>query len=165
VIVVTANVRSIWYPNVRMCKKSIAATLLVVMVAWAEMALAPMLALHARHVHPAREMAKSVGGQMDAHHHVMPAGHPCCPRLDKTENAAPLASAAGSLPCQDEHRCCFQQGPQSVPAPAGARLSPEIAPEEIAGLSPDREAESDVSPATAVALGPPPGQFGMVLRV
>ena len=148
-----------------MCKKSIAATLLVVMVAWAEMALAPMLALHVPHVHPAREMAKSVSGQMAAHHHVMPAGHPCCPRLDKTEDAAPLASAARSLPCQDEHRCCFQQGPQSVPAPAGARLLPEIAPEEIAGLSPDHDAESDVSPATAVALGPPPGQFGMVLRV
>ena len=162
---VTANVPVICDPKVRMCKKSIAAALLVVMVAWAEMALAPMLAMHALHVHPARQMAESVAGQMAAHHHVMPAGHPCCPGLGKTENTAPLEFAAGSLPCQDEHRCCFQQGPQSMPAPASSRLSREIAPAEIAALSPDHDAESHLSPATAVALGPPPGQFGMVLRV
>ena len=164
-IVATASFRSICDTKKRMFKKSIAAALLVVMVAWAEMALAPMLAMHAGHVHPAREMAEHVAGQMAAHHHVMPAGHRCCPGLGKTENTAPLEFAASSLPCQDEHRCCFQQGPQSVPAPASSRLSREIVPAEIAEFSPAHDAESHLSPATAVAVGPPPGQFGMVLRV
>ena len=165
VIVVTANFRLIYNRRNRMFKKSIAAALLVVMVAWVEMALAPMLAMHAGHVRPVREMAEHVAGQMAAHHHVMPAGHPCCPGLGKTENTAPLEFAASSLPCQDEHRCCFQQGPQSVPAPASSRLSREIVPAKIAEFSPAHDAEAHVFPATAVALGPPPGQFGMVLRV
>jgi hypothetical protein len=144
-----------------MLKKSIAVALLMVMVAWAEMALAPMVLMHALRVHPARDMSEHKA----AHHHVMPAGHPCCPGLGKTENTAPLEFAASSLPCQDEHRCCFPQGPQSVPAPVSARLSREIAPAEIAELSPAHDAESHVSPATTVALGPPPGLLGMVLRV
>ncbi len=143
-----------------MLKKSIAAALLVVMVAWAEMALAPMFIMHALHVHPAREMAE----HQATHEHAMPAGHPCCPKLGKSENAAPLEFAAGSLPCQDEHRCCFRQGPQSVPAPASAGFSREIAPARTAELSP-AQAESQVSPATAIAPGPPPGLLGMVLRV
>jgi hypothetical protein len=144
-----------------MLKKSIAAVLLMVMVAWAEMALAPMFLMHAGHVHPARDVSE----QKAAHHHVMPAGHPCCPGLGKTEGAVPTEFAVSSLPCQDEHRCCFRQGPQSVPAPVSARLSREIAPAEIAELSPAHDAASHVSPATAVALGSPPGLLGMVLRV
>ncbi len=144
-----------------MLKKSIAAALLVAMVAWAEMALAPMFLMQAGHVHAAREMSE----RMAAHHHVMPAGHPCCPGFGKAENTDRIEFAASSLPCQDEHRCCFQQGPQSVPAPVSSRLSREIAPAEIAELSPAHDAASHVSPATAVAPGPPPGQFGMVLRV
>ncbi len=146
-----------------MLKKSIAAALLVAMMAWAEMALAPMFLMHSGHVHAAREIPEA----MAAHHrHVMPAGHPCCPGLGKIENTAALEVAASSLPCQDEHRCCFRQGPLNVPAPgsAGHRLSREIAPAEIAELSPPL-AESHASPATAVAPGSPPGQFGMVLRI
>lgn len=146
-----------------MLKKSIAAGLLVVMVAWAEMAVAPMFVMHVWPVHPAREMSE----HMAVHHHrAMPAGHPCCPGLGKTENAAPLEFAASSLPCQDQHRCCFLQGPQSVPAPvsAGRGLSREIASATIAEFSPTH-AEWHISPATAVAPGPPPGLLGMVLRV
>ncbi len=145
-----------------MLKKSISVALLVVMVAWAEMALAPMLAMYAGHVHPAGAMAEA----MAAHHHAMSAGHPCCPGLSKTENTAPIEFAAGSLPCQDEHRCCFRQGPLSVPAPvsAGHRLSQEIAPTQIAELTPPLAARY-ASPATAVAPGPPPGLLGMILRV
>ncbi len=149
-----------------MVKKSIAAALLVVMVAWAEMALAPMLAMHAGHVHPALAMAEHHA----AHGHVMPAGHPCCPGMGKTtEDAAPVnfAFAASGLPCQDEHRCCFQQGPQSVPAPvsAGRRLSRDVAPAGITELGPDQVAESHIFPATAFAPGPPSELLGMVLRV
>jgi len=148
-----------------MFKRSIAAALLMAMVAWAEMALAPMLLMHAGHVHAAGEMSEHSAGQMAAHHRAMPAGHPCCPGLGTTGNAAPIEFAASSLPCQDEHNCCFQQGPQSVPAPVSSRLSREIAAAEIAELSPARDAESHVSAAAEVAPGPPPGQFGMVLRV
>jgi len=145
-----------------MVKKSIAAALLVAMVAWAEMAMAPMILMHAGHVHPAREMAEHKA----AHHHFMPASHPCCPGLRNTGNTVSLEFASSGLPCQEQHRCCFQQGPQSVPAPAGAghRLSQEIAPAEIAKLSLTHR-ESHVSPAAAVALGPPPSLLGMVLRV
>src|SRR5271167_4661451 len=109
-----------------MVKKSIAAALLMAMVVWVEMALAPMFFMHAGHVHQAGEIAEHVV----AHHHAMPAGHPCCPKTSKTEAAAAIEFAAGSLPCQDEHRCCFQQGPQSVPATVSAthNLSREIAP-------------------------------------
>jgi len=150
-----------------MVKKSIAATLLVAMVAWAEMAMAPMILMHAGHVHPAVEMAEHVAAHHDAaHHHAMPAGHACCPGLRNTENTVPLEFAASSMPCQEQHRCCFQQGPQSVPAPAsaGQRFSQEIASAEIAQLSLTHN-ESHVSPAAAVALGPPPSLLGMILRV
>jgi len=145
-----------------MVKKSIAAALLVAMVAWAEMAMAPMILMHAGHVHPAREMA----ADKVAHHHVIPAGHPCCPGFGNTENTVPFEVSASGLPCQEQHRCCFQQGPQSVPAPASARhrLSQEIASAEITQLS-LTHTEWHVSLSTAVALGPPPGLLGMVLRV
>src|SRR5208282_519796 len=144
-----------------MVKRFIAAALLVAIMAWAKMAMAPMFVMHVWHAHPGREMAE----QKATHHHAMPAGHPCCPGIGKTENADLLEFAAGSQPCQDEHRCCFRQGPLSVPAPvsAGRRLSSDIAPAEIAELSPAR-AESFVSLATAVAPGLPPSLFGMVLR-
>ncbi|MGA2203847.1 MAG: hypothetical protein ABSG40_17995 [Terriglobales bacterium] len=146
-----------------MLKKSIATALLVVMVAWAEMTLAPMFLMHAGHVHPAHEMSE----HRAAHHHVMPAGHPCCPGLSKSENAAALEFAASGLPCQDEHRCCFRQGPQSVPAPvsAGNRFSRDIAPAEIGELNPALNVVPHFSPAAAIAAGPPPGLLGMVLRV
>jgi hypothetical protein len=145
-----------------MVKKSIAAALLVAMVAWAEMALAPMFLMHAGHVHAAREVAE----HMAAHDHVMPAGHPCCPGLGKAVETALLDFAATSLPCREQHRCCFLQGPQNPPAPVSSRyrLSQEITAAEIAQLSP-AQAESHVSPTTAVVPGPAPGLLGMVLRV
>ena len=146
-----------------MLKRSIAAALLVAMAAWAEMALAPMLVMHGGHGHAAREMSEHKG----AHKHAMPAGHPCCPGLNETRNAAPIELAAGSLSCQDQHRCCFLQGPQSVSAlmTSGHKLLRDIAPAEIVELSPVRGAGSRVFPATAITPGPPPGMFGMVLRV
>ena len=145
-----------------MVKKSIAAALLMAMVVWVEMALAPMFFMHAGHVHQAREIAEPAA----AHHHAMPAGHPCCPRISKTDAADPIEFAASGLPCEDEHRCCFRQGPQNIPAPvsAGDNLSREIAPVEVADFSPVF-AESPVSRMIAAAPGPPPGLLDMVLRV
>jgi hypothetical protein len=145
-----------------MVKKSIAAALLVAMVAWAEMALAPMFLMHGGHAHAAREVAE----HMAAHHHAMPAGHPCCPGLGKTGETAPREFAATSLPCQEQHRCCFLQGPPNPPATVSSRYrhSQKIAAAEIAQLS-LAQAESDVSPKAAVVPGPAPGLLGMVLRV
>jgi hypothetical protein len=143
-----------------MRQKPIAALLLVVMVAWAEMTLAPMLLMQAGHVPAAREMSEN----MAAHHHVMPAGHACCPRIGKTVNPVALELAAASLPCQDQHRCCFQQGPQSVPARLNTGVQRDIGPAEVAEANLVRDEESHLSPATGVAPASPPGLFGMVLR-
>jgi|SRR5579859_3441690 len=146
-----------------MLKKSIAAALLVVMLVWAEMALAPMFLMQAGHVHAALQKPEH---QAAHHHHALPAGHPCCPGLHRVEITAPIEIAAGGLPCQDEHQCCFRQGPQNVPAPvsAGRSFSREMSPAQIAGLSPAHP-ESRVSPVSVATLGLPPGLFGMVLRI
>jgi hypothetical protein len=144
-----------------MIRKSIAAALLFSMVAWAEIMMAPMLAMQIEHSHqPAMAVA------MAAHHADTPADHACCPRIGGSENPAPLELAATSAPCHEEHRCCFRQGPRDLPSPASAghRLSREIVSSEVVEFRPDR-AESYLSPATAVDPGSPPGIFGMVLRV
>ncbi|MGA3088303.1 MAG: hypothetical protein ABSD75_06800 [Terriglobales bacterium] len=147
-----------------MVKKSIAAALLVVIVAWAEMMLAPMFVMHAWHTHGAHDMAAPMAAHN--HNHAMPAGHPCCPRVNKTESADGLEIAALSLPCHNEHRCCFVRGRQNVPAPvsAGRKLSREIAAAKSAELTPIQSA-SRVSLASVVAPGSPPGTLGMILRI
>ena len=146
-----------------MVKKSIAAALLVCLVAWAEMALAPMFFMHAWHLQPPSAVAE----HRALHHQgVMPAGHPCCPKISQIENALPLQFAASGLPCQDEHRCGFLQGSHNPPAPVSARhrLSRVIAASEIAEFSPAHP-ESRISSIAAVAPIPPPGLLDMVLRV
>jgi hypothetical protein len=145
-----------------MLKRYISAALVVVMMVWAEMAIAPTLVMQVWHVHPAHEMAANMAG----HHHAMPAGQPCCPKLGKTENAAPLEFAASSLPCQDEHRCCFQQGPQNLPAPVGAgqKISQDISLEKIAELTP-APTRAHISLEPRVTPGSPSELFGMILRV
>jgi hypothetical protein len=146
-----------------MVKKSIAAALLVAMVAWAEMALAPMLAMPA-HMLPAFDSVEH------AVMHAMPAGHACCPKISTTNNSeeqAPVEFASNRLPFQDEHRCCFRQGPQSVPAPVSAqqRLSQATASAEIAVIRLAGGSYSRVLSEVQFALGPPPSTMGMVLRV
>jgi hypothetical protein len=143
-----------------MIRKFIAAALLFSMVAW-EIMMTPMLAMQIGHSHqPAMAVA------MAAHHAAIPADHACCPRIGGSQNPALLELAATSAPCHEEHRCCFRQGPKDLPGPAssGHRFSREIVSLEVVARRPDR-AESNVSPATAVDRGSPPGMFGMVLRV
>lgn len=146
-----------------MMKKSIAAALLMVITAWAEMALAPMLLMHGGSTHAASEMAMPVAD----HAHAMPAGHhhPCCPAIGKAESVAVVEFAAGSSPCDDEHRCCFRQAPQSVPAPVSSRVSSELAEAELAAAGPEPTVESYLAATELVAAGTLPDQFGMVLRV
>jgi hypothetical protein len=151
-----------------MLKKSFAAALLVAMMAWAEMAMAPMFVMQLWHTHAGREMSAN----MAARHRVMAASHPCCPGISKpgvgkTEEVAILDFGATSPPCGDEHRCCFRQGPLNVPAPVGARtkLSQNATPAEIAALDLARDAEPHFSSPTAIALGPPPNLLGMVRRI
>lgn len=143
-----------------MLKKFIAAVLLFGMMAWAEVALAPMLFMHAGHVHAASAMAEHA-----AHHHAMTAGHACCPGIGKPVDHGALELAASDMPCQDEHRCCFRQGPQSVPAPVSTTASSEGAPAQVADASLSSHATSHVFPTILVATGPPPDRLGMVLRV
>jgi hypothetical protein len=147
-----------------MLKKSISAALVVVMMAWVEMAVAPMLAMHVWYGHPAHEMAANMAGHY--HHDAMPAEHPCCPKIRKTENTVLLEFAASSLPCQDQHRCCFLRGPQNLPAPvnAGQKHSQEISLEEIAELAP-APIRARIPPETQVSSGSPPELLGMILRV
>jgi cytosine/adenosine deaminase-related metal-dependent hydrolase len=143
-----------------MLKKSISAALVVIVMAWAEMAMAPMLAMHVWHEHAAHEMA--------AHHHAMPAELPCCPKIKpgKTADPALLEFAASSPACQDQHRCCFQQGPQNLPTPvkAGQEFSQDISLEEIAELIPT-PTHAQISLDTQVSPGSPPELFGMIFRV
>jgi hypothetical protein len=148
-----------------MVKKSIAAALLVAMVAWAEMALAPMLAMPA-HMLPGIDSVEHAA----MHNHAMPAGHPCCPKISTTNNSeeqAPVEFDSSRLPYQDEHRCCFRQGPQSVPAPVSAqqRLTQATASAETAVIRLAGGSDSRVLSEVDFALGPPPSTMGMVLRV
>lgn len=149
-----------------MVKKSISAALVLVIMAWVEMAMAPMLAMHVWHTNPAQEMTANMAGHH--HHHAMPAEHPCCPRIEinKTADLAPIEFAASSLPCQNQHRCCLVQGPQNLPAPvnAGQSHSQEISLEETAELTP-APVRAHISFERNVAPGSPPDLLSMTFRV
>lgn len=148
-----------------MLKKAISAALVVVMMSWAEMAMAPMLAMHVWQSRPTHEMAANLAAH---HHHAMSAEHPCCPKIEakKTEDVAPVKFAVSSLPCQDQHRCCFVQGPQNVPTPvkAGQQLSQEVSLVETVELTPvPVRAHIPLDPG--VAPGSPPDLLSMIFRV
>jgi hypothetical protein len=153
-----------------MAKKAIAAMLLVAMAAWTEMAMAPMLVMHAAHMRPGHEMAADMPAEHAGHHHgehAQMAGHPCCPGLHKAEPEAMLALTASTPACDDPHSCCFRQGPQSVPAPASnvQKLVRDIALTGAAKVSPTVEAAERAIDNKAFAFRPPPDLFGVTLRV
>ena len=130
-----------------MAKKVIAALLLVVVAAWAEMTMAPMFAMHAGHMRPGYEMAADMPAGVSGQHHpghqhsaqpqaaadqtaqvrgerhptehevAMAHGRPCCPQIRKKDAEGALEVVSGVPACDDPHSCCFRQGPQSVPAP------------------------------------------------
>ncbi len=153
-----------------MARKAIAAALLVAMAAWAEIAVAPMLAMHAGHMRPGHEMAADMPAEHATHHHAereQMAGHPCCPGVHRAESETMFALTAGVPACDDPHSCCFRQGPQSVPAPAGSeqKLSRDMTPTGAAMISPTLEAAERAIDNKVFAFRPPPDLFGMTLRV
>ena len=153
-----------------MVKKSIAAALLVVMVAWAEMALAPMLAMPAHMLPAIVTPAIITAGHSAMHDHAMPAGHPCCPKIgmpNKSDEQVAFEFGSSRLPYQDQHRCCFRQGPQSLPTPVSSqpRLSQGTASAETAEIRSARDSESLIFSGIQFALGSPPSTMSKVLRV
>lgn len=136
-------------------------------VAWAEIMMAPMLAMQFGHTHLGHSApVPGIAEPMTTQHATIPADHACCPRIHRSEDPELIELSATSQPCQEEHRCCLRQGPQDLPSPTsiGHRFSREIAAFDVAEFRPDR-AESNVSLAIAVDHGSPPGMSSMVLRV
>jgi len=153
-----------------MAKRATAAVLLVSVLAWAEMALAPMLAMHAAHIRPGHEMATDMPAEHAGHHPQHgETNHACCPQAHKTisENTGEFAASAPG--CTDPHSCCFRQGPQSVPAPArepagNDQLAKELISAVLAYGTSVSGAKREFCDST-LPLRPPAEVFGMTLRV
>ena len=163
-----------------MAKKAIAGMLLLAMMAWAEMALAPMLAMQAGHMRPGHEMAADMPLEHPAHHHA--AMHhvaqateaaqtnsvrQCCPGLHTAQPEVVLELSAGLFGCDDPRSCCFQQGPQSIPVPAQdvQKLTRDVTPAVVAEVDPEQPAMRRPVSDSDLVLSPPPYVFGMILRV
>jgi hypothetical protein len=152
-----------------MAKKATAGILLFVIVAWAEITMAPMIAMHAGHMRPGHEMASDMPPGHAAHHHSQAAqseSRPCCPGLLGVEHKDGLEVVSGAPACNDLHSCCFRQGPQNIPAPARdvQQFSPELAL-AILDVSPLPSAAKHSIRSSSPEPSPPPDLFGMILRV
>jgi len=154
-----------------MANRTIAALLLIVIAAWAEMTVAPMLAMHAGHMRPDHEMAADMPANPNTHQRPgaahQSAKHACCPRLRKPNVESPVELVSGALGCADSHRCCFREGPQSVPA-----LMPRISGQKLRAIPLASIIDgSFAQPPTTVAMrcsawsSGPPEEFGMSLRI
>ena len=146
--------------------------MLVSVLIWAEMALAPMLVMHAGHMRAGHEMAADMHAGQAAHHtqSAEEMNHACCPRAHQQASDSRLEFAVGAPPCADPHSCCFRQGPQSVPAPArepagNDQLANEQAPRALPQTNPATDASGLGIFNFAKALGPPSEVFAMTLRV
>ena len=124
--------------------------------------MAPLFTIHAHLL-----AMQAMGTPHAEHQHGMSPVHDCCPGFHKSADPGPsLELKADGLPCEEEHRCCFRQGPQSTPSPAsdGRRPSPEIS-ENSAQLDADLIVRPSAWSATIPVLRPPPGTFGTVIRI
>ena len=144
--------------------------LLVAIAAWAEMALAPMLAMHAGHMRPGHEMAADMpahNGHHAQHQQAKAEGLPCCPGFHKAQPEATLMVSAGAPACDDPHSCCFRQGPQSVPGPVrdAQKVTRDITPTIVADLAPACETERIPLHDSVLESGSPTEAFGMILRI
>lgn len=159
-----------------MAKKATAAVLLLIVAAWAEMTIAPMLAMHAGHMRPGQEMAADIAVEHSAHHHSASsqsedaqtnAERPCCPGHHKMEPADVLEVVSGAPACDDPHNCCFRQGPQSIPAPARdvQRLGREMTLAAAVETIPEPGADNSAAWSSPSSSASPPQVSGMTLRV
>jgi len=141
-----------------MVRRSIAALLLMSMTAWAEIALAPLFTIHASH------LVHVKAAPQEEHQHAMP-GHPCCPGGAQMI-ATTLQVKAANLPCEEQHRCCFRQGPASPPTTAKEirDSAPEISVAS-AELWPNFGTFHSLLSLTQPVVHIPPGEFGVVLRI
>jgi len=152
-----------------MARKAIAGVLLLVIAAWAEMALAPMLAILAGHMHGEHALAAKESSQHAAHHAgSTPQGtrHSCCPPIRSVESESVLELVAENSGCQDSHRCCFRQGPQSVPAPVSEvqRVGP-LSSTASTRATQTANGSYPIVGETELASPPYPQIFGMTLRI
>lgn len=143
-----------------MVRRFIAAGLLLVVAAWAEFLLAPMLVMHAMSVAPAQELTQPAG-----HHHAGTSTHPCCPRVHPVPVAPLIELAASGFPA-GTHRCCFQPGPQSAPTTArdGHRQSKDAELPNATAMNPPSPAFPRLSLVHDIAQSPP-STSGVILRV
>lgn len=159
-----------------MAKKATAAVLLLIVAVWAEMTMAPMLAMHAGHMRPGHEMAADMPADHFAHHHSTSsqsedaqtgAERPCCPRHHQMEPADVLEVVSGAPACDDPRNCCFRQGPQSMPAPARdvQRLACAMTPAAVVERIPEPGADNSAICSSPSSSPSPPQVFGMTLRV
>ena len=165
------RIAAVSLPNLLcMARKAVAAVLLLVITAWAEMALAPMLAILAGHMHGEHALAAKELPQHTAHHVVSTrqgAKHACCPSIGRVEAEGVLELVAENSGCRDSHRCCFRQGPQSVPAPIsearqlGSQLS-STAPSQVPQIA---ASSYRIEAETEFASPPYPHLFGMTLQI
>lgn len=143
-----------------MVKKCLAAVLLLGLLAWAEMPVAPMLLMHIAHAEPAQAAARAATHR----HQAVTSPHDCCPGLHKAAFPVPLlAFAERYVPCSDKHRCCFQQA-RNVPAPAQHKAGDFIGLEHVQRVVSDLSSRG-VSSArrSAQPLRSPP--LSIVLRI
>jgi len=162
-------------PHYMMRKKAIALVLVLVVAAWSEMAMAPILAMHAGHMLAGHEIAADMPASHHAHHHAQaPAEQaqgdshrPCCPGLRDAQTVIVLEIASTTPRCDDSDSRCFRQGPQSVPAAAGSiqNLRRDATPAPAVEALAVRPVVRQTFNRRLVAVSPPPDLFGMTLRV
>jgi|SRR5215470_11208052 len=142
-----------------MARKPIA--LLLAMTAWAALG-APLFSIEVPHGHRTHERALSG----PTGHEAMPA-HACCPGLTNSAVAVPLVELlAANPPCSEQHRCCFSQGPQSLPLQTRAcddeSRKEFVATAQVVGVS---FGPPLGIPAKSATASPPPGLLSTVLRI
>jgi hypothetical protein len=144
-----------------MARKAISALLLLAVITWAEMALAPLLLLHAH------------AGMASSDHAEHPAasvpGHACCPKgitAVQPVTVPLLAVSSAGEPCAEQHRCCFRQGPQNPPVPVNdtGRPSRDLMAVDQASTATGSQPQRFTDFSTRFVLGSPPADLDMVFR-
>ena len=164
--------------GISLAKRAIAALLLVTIGAWAEFALAPMLMMQSGHMlaeHAAVVNARDSEAMRAVHsgrHHMHQAAEPeqaakrpCCPGFGHPEQVIETFLTAAMPACDNSHRCCFRQGPQSVPAQARNVSQHGVAPARLTEVSDAQITRESAAVDGAAALRAPPDLFSMILRV